>query len=202
MKNNIDEILKNKLNYENDLNDISEDFIPEDETTIKKFKEKLLNECNISVDTYLRCFAKINRASFIGTIKNPLEFYILLGNTNVIGNPYQLDGYREINAMLWNFLIDNYAYIYLNNLNESLIVKKGCITLEQFMEVYNIFEEIKGCKVDSRKNKFYELIKFLSEVNVQTRNSEEMMNLINMKAELKSYIDSYKQEHSKKKLNK
>ena len=38
MKNNIDEILKNKLNYENDLNDISEDFIPEDENTIKKFK--------------------------------------------------------------------------------------------------------------------------------------------------------------------
>ena len=194
MKNNIDEILKNNLN------DISEDFIPEDETTIKKFKEKLLNECNISVDTYLRCFAKINRASFIGTIKNPLEFYILLGNTNVIGNPYQLVGYREINAMLWSFLIDNYAYIYLNDLNESLIVKNGCITLEQFMEVYNIFEETKGWKSDSSKNKFYELIKFLSEVNVQTRNSEEMMNLINMKAELKSYIDSYKQEHSKKKI--
>lgn len=202
MKENLDEILKNRSNYENDLNDISEDFIPEDETTIKKFKERLLNECNISVDTYLRCFAKINRASFIGTIKNPLEFYILLGNTKVVGvicaDSYQLDCYREINAMLWSFLIDNYAYIYLNDLNESLIVKNGCITLEQFMEVYNIFEEIKGCKVDSSKNKFYELIKFLSEVNVQTRNSEEMMNLINMKAELKSYVDSYKTEQSKK----
>ena len=199
MKNNINEILNNKSNYENDLNDISEDFIPEDETTIIKFKEGLLNVHNISVDTYLRCFAKINRASLLGTIKNPLEFYILLRNVNVIDaiGTYS-DGYREINAMLWNFLIDNYADRYLNKLNETLIVNKRCITLEQFMEVYYIFEEIKGCKVDTSKNKVYELIKFLSEVNVQTRNCDEMMNLINMKAELKSYVDSYKIEQSKK----
>ena len=203
MENNIDEILNNPI-FDKDLNDISEDFVPYDAISLKKFKEKLLTE-RISIDTYFSCLDKINWAFEEASIKNPLEYYLLLKNANVVvtmgTNFSELKKYKDENYLMWNTLIDNCAMKYINELEESFI-QNGSITFNQFMEVYNIFEEIKGCKVDSRKNKFYELIKFLSEVNVQTRNSEEMMNLINMKAELKSYIDSYKQEHSKKKLNK
>ena len=203
MENNIDEILNNPI-FDKDLNDISEDFVPYDAISLKKFKEKLLTE-RISIDTYFSCLDKINWAFEEASIKNPLEYYLLLKNANVVvtmgTNFSELKKYKDENYLMWNTLIDNCAMKYINELEESFI-QNGSITFNQFMEVYNIFEEIKGCKVDSRKNKFYELIKFLSEVNVQTRNSEEMMNLINMKAELKSYIDSYKQEHSQKKLNK
>ena len=202
MENNINEILKYRPVFESELNDISKDFVPYNESSFKKFKEKLLTEHNISVSTYLNCFAKINYAYFIGTLENPLEFYLLLKNTNVIVTAWtsyrQRDRYEEVNYLLENSLIDNYADRYLNKLKESFVKNVGSITLEQFLEVYYIFEEIKGCKVDTSKNKFYELIKFLSEVNVQTRNCDEMMNLINMKAELKSYVDSYKTEQSKK----
>ena len=65
------------------------------------------------------------------------------------------------------------------------------------MEVYNIFERVKGCKVDTSRNMVYELIRYLSEVSVKNDNSVEMIYLINMKIELLSYVDSYKKGNSK-----
>lgn len=198
VKNNIDEILNNPI-FDKDLNDISEDFIPTDAISLKKFKEKLLTE-RISIDTYFSCLDKINWAFEEASIKNPLEYYLLLKNANVVvtmgTNFSELKKYKDENYLMWNTLIDNCAMKYINELEESFM-QNGSIPFNQFMEVYNIFERVKGCKVDTSRNMVYELIRYLSEVSVKNDNSVEMIYLINMKIELLSYVDSYKKGNSK-----
>ena len=149
MINNIDEILNNPI-FDKDLNDISEDFIPTDAISLKKFKEKLLTE-RISIDTYFSCLDKINWAFEEASIKNPLEYYLLLKNANVVvtmgTNFSELKKYKDENYLMWNTLIDNCAMKYINELEDSFIQNGSIEQLRKFLLIHIKKGILKECKV-------------------------------------------------------
>ena len=174
---------------------------------ILEIEKKLINE-NISVDTYIEYFFKINTACSIGVAKNHLRLYLALRNANVIVNADEnenlLEDYKNVVNTV-KYLISFYAKEYitedtnLEKYSENLqatILKNDFITFEMFKKCYYLFElyvlaGIKG-------NKFFEFISLLDGTYVKTDKINEIIDLTNMKARLSTYIKAYAKENNKK----
>lgn len=176
---------------------------------ILEIEKKLINE-NISVDTYLDYFFKINTACSTGIAKNPLRLYLTLRNANVIVSADENDNLFEAYKNVVNtvkYLISFYAKEYitedtnLEKYSENLqatILKNDFITFEMFKKCYYLFELYVLAGI--RGNKFFEFINLLNGVYVKTDKINEIIDLTNIKTRLSTYIESYKKEHSKKKI--
>ena len=176
---------------------------------ILEIEKKLVND-NINVDTYLDYFFKINTACSTGLAKEPLRLYLALRNANVILSANDKDNQIEVYKNVVNtveYLISNYAKGYIMNEDDNrvcrenlqaIILQNDFITFEMFKKCYYWFElyVLAGIKGSN----FFEFISLLSEVYVKTEQINEIIDLTNMKIRLSSYIESYKQEHSKKKI--
>lgn len=176
---------------------------------ILKIEKKLINE-NISVDTYLDYFFKINTACSTGIAKNPLRLYLALRNANVILSANDKDNQIEVYDNVVNtvnYLISNYAKAYINENNnlekysenlQATMLQNDFITFEMFKQCYYLFElyALAGIKGSN----FFEFISLLNEAYVKTEQINEIIDLTNMKTRLSSYIESYKKENSKKKI--
>lgn len=174
---------------------------------ILEIEKKLINE-NISVDTYLDYFFKINTACSTGIAKNPLRFYLALRNANVIVSADENDNLFEAYKNVVNtvkYLISYHAKEYitedvnLEKYSESLqasILQNNYVNFEMFKKSYYLFElyvlaGIKG-------NKFFEFINLLNGVYVKTDKINEIIDLTNMKARLSTYIKSNTKDNNKK----
>ena len=176
---------------------------------ILKIEKKLINE-NISVDTYLDYFFKINTACSTGIAKNPLRLYLALRNANVILSANDKDNQIEVYDNVVNtvnYLISNYAKAYINedtNLEkysenlQAAMLQNDFITFEMFKNCYYLFELY--VLVGIKGSNFFKFISLLSEAYVKTEQINEIIDLTNMKTRLSSYIESYKKENSNKKI--
>ncbi len=176
---------------------------------ILEIEKKLINE-NISVDTYLDYFFKINTACSTGVAKNPLRLYLALRNAKVIvsadENDNLINSYKNVVNTV-KYLISFYAKEYitedtnLEKYNESLqafILQNNCINFEMFKKNYYLFELYILAGIEG--NKFIEFINLLNKAYVKTDKINEIIDLTNMKARLSIYINAYSKEHDKKNI--
>lgn len=176
---------------------------------ILEIEKNLINE-NISVDTYLDYFFKINTACSTGIAKNPLRLYLALRNANVIVNADENDNLFEAYKNVVNtvkYLIQYYAKEYitedvnLEKYSESLqasILQNNYVNFEMFKKSYYLFELYVLAGI--RGNKFFEFINLLNGVYVKTDKINEIIDLSNMKTRLSTYIKAYTKENSKKNI--